>query len=86
MSKMNIKELFYENEVKQWFGYLEAEVTGIAVDTRRLANSNVFVAIRGEKADGHNYIAKAVENGANILIVEDPAKWHPHSLQNTSPL
>lgn len=71
---MNIKELFYENEVKQWFGYSEAEVTGIAVDTRRLANSNVFVAIRGEKADGHNYIAKAVENGANILIVEDTAK------------
>ena len=71
---MKIRELFYENEVIKWFGCPDAEVTGIAVDTRRLANSNVFVAIRGEKADGHNYITKAVENGATILVVEDIEK------------
>lgn len=71
---MKIRELFCDNEVQQWFGCPDAEVTGISVDTRRLDKSNVFVAICGEETDGHHYLAKAVENGANILIVENTEK------------
>jgi UDP-N-acetylmuramoyl-L-alanyl-D-glutamate--2,6-diaminopimelate ligase len=46
------------------------EVTGIAIDSRTVKPGNLFVALRGESADGHHYIQKAIDNGA-VAIVGD---------------
>lgn len=46
-------------------------VSGIAqTDSREILPGQVFVARRGEQADGHDYAAQAVERGAALLIVE----------------
>ncbi len=39
-------------------------------DSRKLQANSVFVAIKGEKADGHDYIAAALEAGAGLIIYE----------------
>jgi UDP-N-acetylmuramyl pentapeptide synthase len=40
------------------------EIGGIAYDSRRVRPGDLFVAIRGEKDDGHRFILSAVEQGA----------------------
>ena len=37
---------------------------GIVIDSRKVQEDYVFVAIRGERTDGHNYISQVFENGA----------------------
>jgi UDP-N-acetylmuramoyl-tripeptide--D-alanyl-D-alanine ligase len=43
--------------------------TGIATDTRTIREGNVFVALRGEHFDAHDFLEKAVQAGARALVV-----------------
>ncbi len=47
-----------------------ARVGGIAVDSRKVRPGDLFVALRGEKADGHDYLAAAARAGAVAALVE----------------
>jgi UDP-N-acetylmuramoyl-tripeptide--D-alanyl-D-alanine ligase len=47
-------------------------VRGAAVDSRLVAAGQVFVALPGERADGHAFVADAVAHGAAALIVTRP--------------
>jgi UDP-N-acetylmuramoyl-tripeptide--D-alanyl-D-alanine ligase len=42
-----------------------------STDTRSLAPGDAFVALRGEHFDGHAYIARALDLGASVLVVDD---------------
>ncbi len=44
--------------------------TGIQTDTRLIKPGEVFVALRGEKFDGHNFVSMAIEKGAIAAIVD----------------
>ncbi len=46
--------------------------TSVATDTRRLEPGALFVALRGERADGHAYVGAAFEGGAVGALVERP--------------
>lgn len=48
-------------------------VTGVAIDSRRLAAGDLFVALPGERADGHDFVAEAAERGAAAVLVREPA-------------
>ncbi|HCF28797.1 MAG TPA: UDP-N-acetylmuramoyl-tripeptide--D-alanyl-D-alanine ligase [Cyanobacteria bacterium UBA11049] len=43
---------------------------GIATDTRSLKPGEVFVALRGEKFDGHEFVAEAIASGAIAAVVD----------------
>ena len=45
-------------------------VTSLSTDTRTLEAGSVFLALKGERFDGHRYIAQAVEKGAIAVIAE----------------
>jgi UDP-N-acetylmuramoyl-tripeptide--D-alanyl-D-alanine ligase len=47
----------------------DVEVTGVAIDTRKLKSGDLFVAIRGERVDGHDYLAEAAARGAVAALV-----------------
>ncbi len=48
-------------------------VAGVQDDSRRVAGGELFVAIRGELADGHRFAAKAVRSGAAaICLAQEP--------------
>ena len=57
----------------RWIGTPPAEVLGVSTDTRTLAPGSLFVALRGERFDGHDYLAGAAERGASAAVVE--ASW-----------
>ena len=42
----------------------------IKVDSRKVKNGDIFVAIKGVNGDGHNYIEEAISNGAKKVVVE----------------
>ena len=46
------------------------EITGVSIDSRTVKPGELFVAIRGDQFDGHNFISKAIEKGAAGIIVE----------------
>ena len=51
---------------------LEREITGIAYDSRRVQDGSLFVAMRGEKNDGHAFISQALAQGAAAIVAEQP--------------
>ena len=48
----------------------EDEIKCVCTDSREAEKNCLFLAIRGEKVDGHNYIDKAAELGAACAIAE----------------
>ena len=47
--------------------------TGVSTDSRSVKSGDVFIAIRGGKFDGHNFVTSAIEQGAAAVIVD--RKW-----------
>ncbi|MFN7021893.1 MAG: Mur ligase family protein, partial [Phycisphaerales bacterium] len=50
---------------------LHAPITGLSTDTRTLRPGQVFLALRGERFDGHGFLKVAAAGGAPILIVDE---------------
>ena len=50
----------------------DAEVTGVAYDSRAVRRGDLFFCVPGSRADGHEYAAAAAEAGATALCVERP--------------
>jgi len=55
-----------------------AAVTGIAFDSRRAGPGNVFVALKGIRADGASFAREAISQGALAIISEQAAPPDPH--------
>ena len=49
---------------------LDSEILGVTIDSRKVENGYMFAALKGERVDGHDYIAKAFELGAVCCIAE----------------
>ncbi|WP_407942212.1 UDP-N-acetylmuramoyl-L-alanyl-D-glutamate--2,6-diaminopimelate ligase [Microaerobacter geothermalis] len=56
-----IKEIVHDNEI---------EITGLAVDSRKVKEGDLFICIPGFKTDGHQFAHQAVSLGAKALMVE----------------
>lgn len=51
-------------------GNLEAAITSVVTDSRSVQQGSLFVALAGERTDGHNYIHQAVLAGASAVLVD----------------
>jgi UDP-N-acetylmuramoyl-tripeptide--D-alanyl-D-alanine ligase len=64
----------------EWDGVLpalprgDAAVAGFSTDTRTLRRGEAFVALRGERFDGHDFLETAVQRGAAALVVSDATR------------
>src|SRR5210317_2146688 len=54
--------------------YSKLEFSGIAFDSRKVKKKYIFFAINGNKLNGYDYIADAINNGAKIIISEKSIK------------
>ena len=71
---MQLKTLVAAIPVRQVIGPLDRAVESIAYDSRRVQKNGLFVALRGEKTDGHEFIEQAIEKGAGAIVVEREEK------------
>ena len=66
-----LKDILYGVSLTAVSGSTGVLVNTICFDSRNVAEGNVFVAIKGTLTDGHKYIDKAIEAGANSIVCED---------------
>src|SRR6059036_2976377 len=67
---MQLKVLTRAIAPRRVIGSLDREVESIAYDSRRVQGNTLFVAIRGEKSDGHQFVDQAIEQGASVIVAE----------------
>ncbi|MBO7624487.1 MAG: UDP-N-acetylmuramoyl-L-alanyl-D-glutamate--2,6-diaminopimelate ligase, partial [Bacteroidales bacterium] len=66
----HIHQLIQSLDILSLRGATDAEVKGICFDSREAAPGMLFVAQRGEQADGHRFVPQAVAQGACCVVVE----------------
>ncbi len=71
---MQLKTLAAAIPVRQVIGKLDRPVESIAYDSRRVQKNGLFVAMRGESRDGHEFIGQAIEKGASVIVAEREEK------------
>lgn len=52
-------------------GQGDGEITGVEMDSRLIEQGNLFIAIRGNKVDGHQFLEQVFNAGAKAAIVEE---------------
>ena len=68
---MKLQELLKNIEPVQIIGDADVEVTGVNIDSRKIKEGHLFVAMKGTQVDGHKFIPKALELGAKSVLCED---------------
>ena len=66
-----LKEILYKTHIEQVAGSTSVNISDIAFDSRKVSEWTLFVAVRGTITDGHDYISKAIDNGAIAIVCEE---------------
>ena len=53
--------------------------TGVSIDSRTVKKGDLFIAIKGDQSDGHDYVADAIKKGAAAAIVSKSVEGVPES-------
>ena len=68
---MRLKELLKNIKPTQVVGDENTDITGINIDSRKIKQGHLFVAMKGTQVDGHQFIPKALDLGASAILCED---------------
>ena len=68
---MKLSELLKNVNPQAIVGDAGIDVTGVKIDSRQVSSGSLFVAVRGTQVDGHQFISKAVEQGAKVVMCEN---------------
>jgi UDP-N-acetylmuramoyl-L-alanyl-D-glutamate--2,6-diaminopimelate ligase len=66
-----LQDILYKVHLLEVVGVTDIAVSSIAIDSRKVMKGTAFVAIKGVAQDGHDYITKAVELGAKVIVCEN---------------
>ena len=74
---MHLKQLLNKVDVISVHGNEDIKINNIEFDSKKINNNDLFVAIKGEKFNGHIFIDDAISNGAiAIVVTEVPVKLY----------
>ena len=68
---MKLSELLKNVKTIAIHGNTDVEVKGVNIDSRKIEDGHLFIAMKGTQVDGHKFISKAVESGAVAVLLED---------------
>jgi len=71
---MSLKDILYGVSLSAVSGSTSILVNNICFDSRKVGMDDVFVAIKGVVADGHEFIDKAIASGAKSIVCEELPK------------
>ena len=66
-----LKDILYKVSLERVVGNAAVAITNLHFDSREVTLNDVFIAVRGTLSDGHDYISKAVAQGAIAIICEE---------------
>ena len=67
---MLLRDVLYKVAIRTVVGSTDIEVKNIQINSKKVEPGDVFTAIKGTVTDGHQFIEKAVENGAASVVCE----------------
>jgi UDP-N-acetylmuramoyl-L-alanyl-D-glutamate--2,6-diaminopimelate ligase len=66
-----LKDILYKVTINAVVGTTNVSINAIQFNSRDIVENDLFVAIKGSLADGHDYIEKAIEQGAIVVVCEN---------------
>ncbi|MDP4679805.1 MAG: UDP-N-acetylmuramoyl-L-alanyl-D-glutamate--2,6-diaminopimelate ligase [Cyclobacteriaceae bacterium] len=74
-----LKDILYNVSLKTVSGDMNTVISSLSFDSRESKADSLFVAVKGTQVDGHDYIDKALDNGAVGIVCEKlPGKLRPN--------
>ena len=67
---MLLRDILYKVAIRSVLGSTGVEVNDIQIDSRKVTAGNLFIAMKGVGTDGHQFIEKAIEDGAVAIVCE----------------
>ena len=68
---MRLNELLKNVNPLAIIGADDIDISGVNIDSRRIKDGHLFVAMKGTQVDGHKFIGKAIEQGAKAVLLEE---------------
>jgi len=68
---MKLQDILYQVSIRSVRGRTDIEIADVQMDSRKVTQGSVFVAVKGEVADGHQFIDKAIQSGAIAVVCEE---------------
>jgi len=65
-----LNDILKDVQVLQTVGDAAVQVTELCIDSRKSKTGTAFIAVKGTQVDGHEFINKAIEQGASIIVCE----------------
>jgi UDP-N-acetylmuramoyl-L-alanyl-D-glutamate--2,6-diaminopimelate ligase len=65
-----LKDILYRTRIEQVVGSTNAAIERITFDSRAVVPFTAFVAVKGTRSDGHDFIAQAIAQGATAIVCE----------------
>lgn len=75
-----LKDILYKVALTAVSGDTSIAIESIAFDSRKVRPNSVFIALKGEKSDGHDFIASAISSGAVAILAETLPENRPDSI------
>lgn len=70
----SLKEILEATGGTHHSGALKDRFSGVSIDSRTVKPKDIFLAVRGQNFDGHDFIPEAVKKGAACVVFSDPKK------------
>lgn len=68
---MKLNDLLKNIKPLNIVGNTDKDIKGVNIDSRKIEQGHLFVAMKGTQTDGHKFIKKAIELGASAVLLED---------------
>ena len=67
----NLKDILYGVSVNELYGSADVLINNLQINSQLVKPNAIFIAIKGQTADGHQYIDAAIKKGAKVIICQD---------------
>ena len=68
---MLLSDIIKGVRIEEVIGNVQCDIADVNIDSRRIGQDHLFVAMRGTQVDGHKYIPSAIEKGATAILCEE---------------
>ncbi len=65
-----LQDILYKVNIRSVLGSTDVTIKDVQIDSRKIGKGSVFIAVKGVGTDGHQFIDKAIENGASVVVCE----------------
>ena len=80
---MKLSKLLNRAGIEVPVGEVDLEITGVHADSRQVKEGSLFVAVKGINVDGHDFIGKAIEQGAVAIVMDNYELFSQFSILNS---